>query len=345
MRRAERIRRSKKEKERVRFFRDTFKFAKSLLEEKKNGKLEATAQELEEHMKSQLGDHEKNIPLGSPGHVPRPAEPESQFDTPPRWAEIRQVVDKARSASAPGLNGVPYRVYKSCLMVLKLLWKLMRVAWKTQAIPSELIKAVKTFIPKEQDSRNISQFRGIALLNVEGKMFFSVVAKRMTSYLLENSYIDTSCQKAGIPGFCGCVEHSSMIWDQIKRETAKREKSDLHVVWLDLENAYGSVPHQRITFALDFFHIPTCIQSLNLRVDLDRQLKFPPEITTTSLRPDIILWSPSVKAVILAELTVPWEGGMEAAFEGKKEKYTGLAAECREAGWSICPVEVGCRGT
>ncbi|KAK0151125.1 hypothetical protein N1851_007698 [Merluccius polli] len=83
----------------------------------------------------------------------------------------------------------------------------------------------------------------------------------------------------------------------------------------------------------------------NLRVDLDRQLKFPPEITTTSLRPDIILWSPSVKAVILAELTVPWEGGMEAAFE-RKEKYTGLAAECREAGWStvICLVEVGCRG-
>ncbi|KAK0150885.1 hypothetical protein N1851_008007 [Merluccius polli] len=72
-------------------------------------------------------------------------------------------------------------------------------------------------------------------------MFFSVVAKRMTSYLLENSYIDTSCQKVGIPGFPGCVEHSAMIWDQI--QTAKREKSDLHVVWLDLENAYGSVPH------------------------------------------------------------------------------------------------------
>lgn len=32
----------------------------------------------------------------------------------------------------------------------------------------------------------------------------------------------------------------------------------------------------------------------NLRVDLDCQLKFPTEITTTSLRPDIILWSPSV---------------------------------------------------
>ncbi|XP_060789308.1 uncharacterized protein LOC132894068 [Neoarius graeffei] len=84
----------------------------------------------------------------------------------------------------------------------------------------------------------------------------------------------------------------------------------------------------------------------NLRVDLDQQLKFPPEITTTSLRPDVVLWSPAVKTVILPELTIPWEGGMEAAFERKRDKYTEPVAECREAGWSttIYPVEVGCRG-
>ncbi len=51
-----------------------------------------------------------------------------------------------------------------------------------------------------------------------------------------------------------------MIWDQI--QTAKQGKTDLHVFWLDLENAYGSVPHQLITFALDFFYIPSCIQNL-----------------------------------------------------------------------------------
>ena len=81
-------------------------------------------------------------------------------------------------------------------------------------------------------------------------------------------------------------------------------------------------------------------------MDLDRQLKFPPEITTNSLRPDVILWSSAAKTVILAELTVPWEGGMEAAFERKKDKYTELIAECREVGWTanIFPVEVGCRG-
>ncbi|XP_035527992.1 uncharacterized protein LOC118335673 [Morone saxatilis] len=84
-----------------------------------------------------------------------------------------------------------------------------------------------------------------------------------------------------------------------------------------------------------------------LRVDLDRQLRFPTEITTTNLRPDIILWSATAQTtVILAELTVPWEGGMGAAFERKKDRYLDLTAECREAGWAAVsyPVEVGCRG-
>ena len=83
-----------------------------------------------------------------------------------------------------------------------------------------------------------------------------------------------------------------------------------------------------------------------MRADLDRQLTFPQEIVTTSLRPDIVLWSTSTKTVIMVELTVPWEEGMEAAFERKRDKYSELASECSQAGWRAFtfPVEVGCRG-
>lgn len=56
----------------------------------------------------------------------------------------------------------------------------------------------------------------------------------------------------------------------------------------------------------------------DLRVDLDWQLRFPSEITTTNLRPDIILCSTTAWAAITTELTVPWEAGMEAAYERKK---------------------------
>ena len=40
-----------------------------------------------------------------------------------------------------------------------------------------------------------------------------------------------------------------------------------------------------------------------MRVDLDRQLRFPTEITTTSLRSDIVVWSTKARSVHLIELT------------------------------------------
>ena len=82
----------------------------------------------------------------------------------------------------------------------------------------------------------------------------------------------------------------------------------------------------------------------DMRVDLNKQLQFPTEIITTSLRPDIVVWSNKARAVHLNELTVPSEEGIEAAYERKKAKYSELAAECREAGLksTIYSVEVGC---
>ena len=115
-------------------------------------------------------------------------------------------------------------------------------------------------IPKEKDSRKIEQFQPISLLNVEGKIFFGVIAKKMMRFVINNGYVNTSNQKAGVPGFPGCTEHTTMLWDQIK--TAKNNKTELHVSWLDLENAYGSVRHQLLEKAMEFFWIPDYIKNL-----------------------------------------------------------------------------------
>ena len=81
-------------------------------------------------------------------------------------------------------------------------------------------------------------------------------------------------------------------------------------------------------------------------VDLKKQLKFPEEILTTRLRPDIVLWSRSTKQVALIELTVPWEARMEDAHQRKLAKYEDLLSNCQQNGWRAwnMPVEVGCRG-
>ncbi len=70
-----------------------------------------------------------------------------------------------------------------------------------------------------------------------------------------------------------------MIWEQIQQ--VKREKLDLHVVWLDLANAYGSVPHKLIDFALDFFHVPVCVRDIIARYFDNLHMCFPLEGCTT----------------------------------------------------------------
>ncbi len=83
-----------------------------------------------------------------------------------------------------------------------------------------------------------------------------------------------------------------------------------------------------------------------MRVDLGTQLIFPTEITQTTLRPDAVVWATAAKKALIIELTVPWEEGIQAVHEFKRLKYSDLAAECRDGGWTatIHPVELGCRG-
>ena len=83
-----------------------------------------------------------------------------------------------------------------------------------------------------------------------------------------------------------------------------------------------------------------------IEVDVGKQLRFPKEIVITRLRPDMVIWSPTTKQVILIELTVPWEERTQEAYERKRLKYQDLMLQCAEAGWRLwCfPVEVGTRG-
>ena len=66
-------------------------------------------------------------------------------------------------------------------------------------------------IPKEENSKEINQFRIILLLNTEGKVFFSILSRRLSKFLIMNKYIDTSVQKGGVIGMPGCIEHTGMV--------------------------------------------------------------------------------------------------------------------------------------
>ena len=58
-----------------------------------------------------------------------------------------------------------------------------------------------------------------------------------------------------------------------------------------------------------------------MKVDLGKQLFFP-NIIHTAQRPDIVIWSPNDRKLMMVELTVSWETRCEEAYERKMAKYT-----------------------
>ena len=89
-----------------------------------------------------------------------------------------------------------------------------------------------------------------------------------------------------------------------------------------------------------------CAQDWEFLFDLGEGLVFPPEIAATNQRPDIVIFSRSLRQVILIELTVPLEDRVSDAHSRKHDRYLPLLVNCESNGWHAThfPVEVGCRG-
>ncbi|KAK0147918.1 hypothetical protein N1851_012379 [Merluccius polli] len=124
--------------------------------------------------------------------------------------------------------------------ILCFLWRLMKVVWRQQEILTLWRRAGGNLIPKEKDSSEIDQFSSFEG-NVEGKIFFIVVAHRLSGYLPRNHMIETSKKQAS--------QASPAVWNMlapsgIRSRWPKRKGTDLHVVFLDLAKAFGSVPHK-----------------------------------------------------------------------------------------------------
>ena len=142
-----------------------------------------------------------------------------------------------------------FKLFKSCLRN-----SVIPVQWR--AVSEVYILRVKPPNPSV-----IKDFRPIALLNVEGKLFFSLISLRMEDHLIkQNLLIDKSIQKGFMERVPGCWEHMSSVWSALKE--ASVSKATLAAIWLDIANAYGSVPHRLIFFALERYGVP--IKWINL---------------------------------------------------------------------------------
>jgi len=82
-------------------------------------------------------------------------------------------------------------------------------------------------------------WRPISLQNMIYKIFAAVLSRRLASWAIHHGKI-SSAQKGFLP-VDGCMEHSFLMESVLA--DAKRRRKDVQILWVDLKNAFGSVPH------------------------------------------------------------------------------------------------------
>lgn len=83
--------------------------------------------------------------------------------------------------------------YKYCPRPLERLWRIIRVIWWRRRVTKQWRHAKGVWILKEES--DITQFCTISLLSIKCKIFFKILANRLTEFHLRNSYINSIVQK------------------------------------------------------------------------------------------------------------------------------------------------------
>ena len=94
----------------------------------------------------------------------------------------------------------------------------------------------------------------IALTLNIAKLYHTLESQRVIDFMIANKYLDPTGQKAYIDGVNGCVEHITMVQEII--DNATNNKKSAHLTWFDLEDAFGSLSHDIISYVFEYYNIP-----------------------------------------------------------------------------------------
>ncbi|KAK3925231.1 hypothetical protein KUF71_002617 [Frankliniella fusca] len=150
------------------------------------------------------------------------------------------------SDTAPGPDGIRYSTIKrrdrGVLVTLIILNRCLREG----RIPVSWKGARTVLIYKKGDKKDLSNWRPISLCDCFYKLFTGILAARLGRWAAATGAV-SPCQKGFMPSE-GCLEHNFALQQCI--DEVKVSSRHLAVAWLDLRNAFGSVPHSCATLVM-----------------------------------------------------------------------------------------------
>ena len=137
-----------------------------------------------------------------------PAPIDDSLFTSPTNNEIRRKLFSAANTS-PGSDRVEYRHLKRVDPSCSILSLLFDHCFKRRDVPPAWKSAITVLIYKKGSTEDPSNFRPIALMSCLYKLVMGVIAKRLTSWAIDNDLVSKE-QKSARPSE-GCYEHTFLL--------------------------------------------------------------------------------------------------------------------------------------
>lgn len=154
--------------------------------------------------------------------------------------------------SAPGKDRLEYRHIRTADGACRVTHAIFNRCLHEQRIPSAWKEATTILLHKSGPTDDPSNFRPIALQSCLYKLLMAILSDRLTKWACQNNMLSPE-QKSARP--CeGCFEHTFLLSAAIK--DVKRNQKSVSIAWLDLRNAFGSIPHSAVYTILASIGVP-----------------------------------------------------------------------------------------
>ena len=193
----------------------------------------------------------------TPPDIP-PAETELPINCDiPSKAEIRKAITTLKNGKAAGPDNIPAEAIKADIeTAVTILHSLFRKIWEEEEVPAQWKEGLVIKLPKNGDLRDCSNYRGIMLLSVPGKVLNRILLERM------KEAVDTKLrdQQAGFRKNRSCADQIASL--RIIVEQSLEWNTPLYVNFTNYEKAFDSVDRETLWKLLRQYRVPQKVISL-----------------------------------------------------------------------------------